>query len=194
MVRMNVAGLTIDQKTKTPIVILREVDGSAILPIWVGAMEAMTISLELGKEQLPHPLTHDLLLLCLGALDATLRHAEISSVKDGIYYAALTLRHRRKDLHVDCRPSDAIALALRAGAPILVKRELLSATRENDAENRRTDAASDMLRRAGARREMDILNGILGQRGSLPDEDAPDTERRLLDLLRIVDPAIRQKM
>ncbi|WP_300909559.1 bifunctional nuclease domain-containing protein, partial [uncultured Desulfovibrio sp.] len=76
MVEMRVFGLTIDPQTKNPMVILKETDGEVVLPIWLGAMEAMAISLVLNNERLPRPLTHDLLLMSLNALRAALLHVE----------------------------------------------------------------------------------------------------------------------
>ena len=114
MVEMNVFGLTIDPQTKTPIVMLREVDGETILPVWVGAMEAMAVSLVLNKENLPRPLTHDLLLMTLRALKASLTRVEITDLKDGVFFALLVLQGPDGRVRVDCRPSDAIALAMEA--------------------------------------------------------------------------------
>ena len=138
MVEMRVFGLTIDPQTKTPIVILREMDGDVVLPIWVGAMEAMAVSLVLNNERLPRPLTHDLLLMSINALKAELVNVEITDLKDGVYYALLVLRGPEGRVRVDCRPSDAIALALRAGASILVNPDVLrrSAEAQNKAEER----------------------------------------------------------
>ena len=104
---MRVFGLTIDPQTKTPIVILREMDGDVVLPIWVGAMEAMAVSLVLNNERLPRPLTHDLLLMSISALKAELVNVEITDLKDGVYYALLVLRGPEGRVRVDCRPSDA---------------------------------------------------------------------------------------
>ena len=179
MVEMRVFGLTIDPQTKTPIVILREMDGDVVLPIWVGAMEAMAVSLVLNNERLPRPLTHDLLLMSISALKAELVNVEITDLKDGVYYALLVLRGPEGRVRVDCRPSDAIALALRAGASILVQP---------------ADAATDMVRKAGARKEVDMLNGLLSRHGSLPGEDDTTEDQKFRDLLRSLDPVSRRKM
>lgn len=205
MVEMRVFGLTIDPQTKTPIVILREMDGDVVLPIWVGAMEAMAVSLVLNNERLPRPLTHDLLLMSINALKAELVNVEITDLKDGVYYALLVLRGPEGRVRVDCRPSDAIALALRVGASILVNPDVLrrSAEAQNKAEERLreesppvqpADAATDMVRKAGARKEVDMLNGLLSRHGTLPGEDDPAEDQKFRDLLRSLDPISRRKM
>lgn len=117
MVEMHVFGLTLDPESKSPIVVLRELDGETVLPVWVGAVEAMAVSLALNNENLPRPLTHDLMLLTLRALKAKLLRAEISDLREGVFYAMLLLESREGRVRVDCRPSDAIALAVRAQAP-----------------------------------------------------------------------------
>ena len=205
MVEMRVFGLTIDPQTKTPIVILREMDGDVVLPIWVGAMEAMAVSLVLNNERLPRPLTHDLLLMSISALKAELVNVEITDLKDGVYYALLVLRGPEGRVRVDCRPSDAIALALRAGASILVNPDVLrrSAEAQSKAEERLREerppvqpaaAATDMVRKAGARKEVDMLNGLLSRHGSLPGEDDTTEDQKFRDLLRSLDPVSRRKM
>ena len=205
MVEMRVFGLTIDPQTKTPIVILKETDGEVVLPIWVGAMEAMAVSLVLNNERLPRPLTHDLLLMSLNALKAELLNVEITELKDGVYYALLVLRGPEGRVRVDCRPSDAIALALRAGASILVNPDVLrrSAEAQEKAGQRlreeappvqAADVATDMMRKVSARKEVDLLNGLLSRDGVLPAENNPDEEERYRDLLRSLDPISRRKM
>lgn len=143
MVEMRVLGLTIDPQTKTPIVILGENGGDTVLPIWVGAMEAMTVSLVLNNENLPRPLTHDLLLMSLKALKTELPRVEITELKDGVYYALLILSGPEGVVRVDCRPSDAIALALRANARILVNEDVLRRSAEaQDKVSRRMPGQS----------------------------------------------------
>ena len=88
MLEMRVTGLGLDAASKTPVVYLRQVDGEARLSILVGAMEALSISLMLNGEQLPRPLTHDLLLMCLKAMGARLGGVEICDMRDGLYLAA----------------------------------------------------------------------------------------------------------
>lgn len=205
MVEMRVLGLTIDPQTKTPIVILGEIGSDTVLPIWVGAMEAMTVSLVLNNENLPRPLTHDLLLMCFKALKTELPRVEITELKDGVYYALLILSAPEGIVRVDCRPSDAIALALRANARILVNEEVLRRSAEaQDKVSRRmlhktqpnpaADAATDMVRKAGAQKEVDRLSGVLTRQGALPHDDERGEEERFGELLRSLDPISRRKM
>ena len=204
MVEMRVFGLTIDPQSKTPIVVLREASGDAVLPVWVGAMEAMAISLVLNNESLPRPLTHDLFLMTLKAFKAELRRVEINDLREGTYYAVLVLAGPDGRTRIDCRPSDAIALAMRAAAPILVEEEVLrlSAEEQQKIEQGKAvevstpvpDAATDMVRRAGARKEADMLGGALLRHGELPSSLSADEETRYREMLRTLDPVSRRKM
>ena len=125
MVEMQVDGLTLDPDTKAPLVILRSAEEGTFLPLLVGPMEAMSLTFMLSGEQLPRPLTHDLLLMSVQALKGAVVGVEIVDIRDGVYYAALLLRHREGITRVDCRPSDAIAVALRAGVRIRVPERAL---------------------------------------------------------------------
>lgn len=204
MVEMRVFGLTIDPQTKTPIVVLREVEGETVLPVWVGAMEAMAVSLVLNKESLPRPLTHDLLLMALKALKAGLVKVEITDLTDGVFFALLVLQSPGGLVRVDCRPSDAIALAMRAEAPIMVNEDVLrrAAEAQLKAEQRLheevlspvPDAATDMVRKAGARKEADMLHNQLLHGSALPDDIDPEEERRFREMLRSLEPISRRKM
>ena len=201
---MRVFGLTIDPQSKTPIVVLREASGDAVLPVWVGAMEAMAMSLVLNNESLPRPLTHDLFLMTLKAFKAELRRVEINDLREGTFYAVLVLSGPEGRTRVDCRPSDAIALAMRAGAPILVEEEVLrlSAEEQQRAEQSTAvevttpipDAATDMVRRVGAQKEADMLGGALLRHGELPPSLSADEETRYREMLRSLDPVSRRKM
>ncbi len=201
---MRVFGLTIDPQTKTPIVILREMEGEIVLPVWVGAMEAMAVSLVLNKENLPRPLTHDLLLMALRALKAGLVKVEITDLKDGVFFALLVLQGPGGRVRVDCRPSDAIALAMRAEAPIMVNEDVLrrAAEAQEKAEQRLheevlspvPDAATDMVRKAGARKEADMLHSRLLHGTVLSDDIDPEEERRFREMLRSLEPISRRKM
>ena len=165
MVEMHVEGLSLDPQTRKPIVILRQNDGKGLLPLWIGAMEAMTISLVLNGEELPRPLAHDLLLMVAKALNGTLTGVDIVDYRDDIYYAVLLLRGPSGLISVDCRPSDGIALALRASVPIRVKTEVFEkAAREQEPgsihpatrHQAGSDAATDMARTADARKEAPV--------------------------------------
>src|ERR1041384_5274062 len=119
-IRMYVADLTIDRNTKTPILILRDSAGEMTLPIYIGLMEASSIAAAKEHLQLPRPMTHDLLSEVITTLGGQLEAVEVCDLCDGTFYAVLKVRHGDGVLEIDSRPSDAIALALRADAPIWV--------------------------------------------------------------------------
>ncbi len=123
---MNVARIGLDRATNTPVVLLREAVGDRAVPIWIGVPEASAIAIALQKVTVPRPMTHDLLLHILRGLGGDVVRVAVTGTRDNTYYAELLLRRGTQELAaVDARPSDAIALALRAGAPILVAESLL---------------------------------------------------------------------
>jgi len=123
---MEVIGVRVEMPSNQPIVLLKEIDGSRFLPIWVGAVEATAIAFAQQGVQPPRPLTHDLMNNLLEALDATLTAVHLTEIKDGIFYATLHLRNTNSEpLTISARPSDAIALAVRSHSNILATQELL---------------------------------------------------------------------
>ena len=125
MREVRVARLGLDRATKSPVVILQAQDDGRVLPIWIGVAEASAIALELQGVKPPRPLTHDLLKQLLTGLGGSLRRIVIADVRDNTYYAELVVTRDDALFAVDARPSDAIALALRLHAPILVADHLL---------------------------------------------------------------------
>ncbi len=123
---MAVAHVGLDRATNTPVVILKEAAGERTLQIWIGAPEANAIALELRHEKPERPMTHDLLAQILSGLGATLERASIVGLKANTYIAELLVRRADRHFEVDARPSDSIALALRAEAPIFVAEELMN--------------------------------------------------------------------
>lgn len=126
MVEMTVFGLALDEDSQMPILILKDTTEDIIFPIWIGAMEAMSISMALNKVAVPRPMTHDLVLNILDKLSTRLTAVEIVSIHEGTYYAELVLRVEEGERRVDCRPSDSIALALRAEVPIRVSEDVIA--------------------------------------------------------------------
>jgi len=126
---MKIFGLAVDEKAQSPVIILKDEARDLALPIWVGPVEAMAISLAINAVDTPRPMTHDLLGRVVSALSASLEAVEVVSLREGTFYAELVLRRTIGDgeetLRVDCRPSDAIALAARVGVPILVAESVL---------------------------------------------------------------------
>ena len=126
MIDMKVLGLAMDSGTKVPILVLRAAEGEEVLPLWIGGVEAMSISLALSNAQAERPLTHDLLINTLRSLNAEIVAVTISDVRDGVFYAVLDLLCGDKIVSVDCRPSDGVALALRAQAPVRALESVLA--------------------------------------------------------------------
>jgi len=134
MVEVRVAHLGLDRNTNSPVVILQERDGQRVLPIWIGPGEASAIAMELAGVKFARPLTHDLLKQVIVGLGGELRRVLITAVKDNTYFAELHI-HRAEDVvHVDARPSDSIAVALRLKAPIFTHHDLLEAPTGGIAE------------------------------------------------------------
>ena len=124
-VQVRVAHLGLDRTTNTPVVILQEQEGERVLPIWIGPAEASAIAMELAGVKFARPLTHDLLKQVILGLGADLRKVIITQVKDNTYYAELHIYRGDAVIQIDARPSDSIAVALRARAPIYVNEKLL---------------------------------------------------------------------
>jgi uncharacterized protein len=126
---MKVKGLALEPLSNMPMIILRDEEDTRSLPIWVGLFEANAIALELEKISTPRPMTHDLIKKILEALEARVQKIVVNDVRDNTFYAVIHLRLGRADITVDSRPSDAIALALRVGAPIFVDEEVVHKAR-----------------------------------------------------------------
>lgn len=128
MIELQVASLGLDKASNTPVVILREVGGDRLLPIWIGPGEASAIAMELAGIKFSRPLTHDLLNTVVRSLGSELVRVLITRVVDNTYYASLMLQRNGETITIDSRPSDSVALALRASAPIFADVELLDRT------------------------------------------------------------------
>jgi bifunctional DNase/RNase len=133
MVEMTVAQLTVDPFTNMPIVILKDQSGDEAIPIWIGLLEASAIATELEKIALDRPMTHDLMKNIIGESGLKVESVEIHDVRDNTFYACIHLvGPRGKEIEVDARPSDAIALALRTGAKIRVAKKVIERTQKMD--------------------------------------------------------------
>jgi len=126
MIEVVVAHLGLDRTTNSPVVVLREKEGSRVLPIWIGPAEANAIAMEIQGMKAQRPLTHDLMKQLVLGLGGRLRRVFITSVKDNTYYAELVIDRDDHVFQVDARPSDSIALALRLQAPIFTEEGLLN--------------------------------------------------------------------
>jgi len=141
---MKVKGLMIDPMTQMPIIVLKAPEGDAVLPIWVGLFEANAIALQIEHVSTPRPMTHDLLRSLIDTLKARVEKIVITDLKENTFYAEIHLVHESGTVTVDSRPSDAIALALRAEAPILVSEDVIARARK--VEMTRDVAESDRWR------------------------------------------------
>jgi bifunctional DNase/RNase len=128
-IEMAIKGLLVDPITNMPIVVLREVDGQRVLPIWVGVFEANAIALQVEKVQTPRPMTHDLLRSVIDELGAQVERIVVCELKENTFYALIHVRSARGDHSIDARPSDAIALALRTGSRIFVEDSVIQHAR-----------------------------------------------------------------
>ncbi len=151
VVEMKVWKLALDDRTDTPVVILQEMSGSRILPIWIGKGEARAIAMELASQKFQRPLTHDLLKTVIEGLGAKIRKVCIEDLKNNTFYAKIFIEKDDEIVGIDARPSDSIALALRAKSPIFLAEELLR-------EQPDTDEMSEDERAEALRRYLDELN------------------------------------
>ena len=148
---MKVTGVAIDPFTNSPIVILKSEDGVKVLPIWVGYMEASSIAMELEKTPRSRPITHDLMKNIFEKLNFKLSKVEVADLRDNTFYANMYLQNDGKELVLDARPSDAIAVAIRTGAPIYVSEKVIESAQKIEIEE-----------------DQEKLKNLLSQ---MPDED-----------------------
>jgi bifunctional DNase/RNase len=125
-VEMKIKGLMLDPVTNMPIIILSDMEGQRILPIWVGFFEANAIALQMENVATPRPMTHDLLKNVIAGLNATVKKILVNNLWDNTFYALIFLEMNGETVAIDSRPSDAIALALRMRSPIFVEEEVIN--------------------------------------------------------------------
>ena len=138
---MVVSGLTVDPLTNSPIVILKETHGERTLPIWIGLLEATAIASELEGIKFSRPMTHDLLKSIMDMIDVEVNKIEVCDLKNNTYYALIHLTHGKKEISIDARPSDALALSLRMKAPIFVAEEVISKSKQIDLTSEAEDTS-----------------------------------------------------
>ena len=135
---MLIYGVSFDLVGKQPIVLLKTADGNKFLPIWIGHAEASAILMKLQSQAPPRPMTHDLLSDMLEQLGAAISRITVTELRENTFFAQITLSVGGRELEIDSRPSDAIALAVRSGAPIYAAEEVISESAiefEHDAED-----------------------------------------------------------
>ncbi len=144
-VQMKIKGLMVDPVTNMPIVILKDDSDGRVLPIWVGIFEANAIALKVEEIETPRPMTHDLLGSLLGTFGAAVEKIVVNDLRDNTYFALIHLRVEGREHRIDSRPSDALALALRVGAPIFVEESVLDQAKTIEGDRDLSD--SERLRK-----------------------------------------------
>ena len=144
-VEMKIRGLMMDPVTNMPIVILKDLDGKSVLPIWVGVYEANAIALEIEKVATPRPMTHDLIKNVFLGLTTGVRKVVVSDLQDDTFYAVIWVEHNGDLIAIDSRPSDALAVALRLDCPIYVEEHVLKSSKVSGVFSDKTN--SEELRR-----------------------------------------------
>ena len=144
-VEVKIRGLMMDPVTNMPIVILKDINSNAVLPIWVGVYEANAIALEIEKVATPRPMTHDLIKNLLLGLNTTVRKVVVNDLREDTFYALIWLEQDGQVISIDSRPSDALAVALRLDCPIYVEEAVLKSSKIANTTSEK--AASEELRR-----------------------------------------------
>jgi bifunctional DNase/RNase len=149
MVEVTLVGVRVELPTNQPIVLLKERDGGRFLPIWIGAVEATAIAFALQGVVTQRPMTHDLLKNIVEELAVTVEGIDITELREGTFYAVIRMRAHGQSYEVSSRPSDAIALAVRAGAPIFAAEEVLEeasiSMREDETEETEVEKFREFL-------------------------------------------------
>jgi bifunctional DNase/RNase len=135
LVPMSIKGLMLDPVSNSPIVVLKDTDDKVFLPIWVGIFEANAIALQLEDISTPRPMTHDLLRNVIQEINAKVTKIVINDLRESTFYALIHVTAGERDLTIDARPSDAIALALRTAAPIFVDQTVLDQAQTISADD-----------------------------------------------------------
>ena len=154
LLRMKVYGLTIDPMTNSPIIILKDLEGDKTLPIWIGLLEATAIASEMENVKFSRPMTHDLMKNLLDQLNTRVARIEICDLRDNTFYALVYLAAQDKELTLDARPSDAIALALRMQAPIFVDEEVIQKSKAVDL------GAKEEIQSDDGKKWTEVLEGL----------------------------------
>ena len=132
-IEMKIRGLMMDPSTNMPIVILKDMNGNHVLPIWVGVYEANAIALEIEKVSTPRPMTHDLIKNLLLGLNTSVHKVVVNDLREDTFYALIWLEQDGQTISIDSRPSDALALALRLDCPIYVEESVLKTSKVSNS-------------------------------------------------------------
>ena len=160
-IEVKIRALMMDPNSGTPIIILKDINSERMLPIWVGAYEANAIALEIEKIAPPRPMTHDLLRNLIVELGLRVERVVVTSLRDNTFYAVIELTGENGEpMKLDSRPSDAIALALRADCPIYVDLEVIQASRNSIATDEEDETESEVSE--------EEWPDVIGDAGDLP--------------------------
>ncbi|MBW2036112.1 MAG: bifunctional nuclease family protein [Deltaproteobacteria bacterium] len=140
---MKVSGIAIDPASNAPIVILKTIEGDQALPIWIGILEATAIATELENVRMARPMTHDLFKNFLDMLQIKISRVEVCDLKDNTFYARIFFSFDNQSYDIDARPSDAIALGLRADCPIFVEDKVFQKSRHLQEEPEAWDKSEE---------------------------------------------------
>jgi len=151
---MVVSGLTIDPFTNSPIMILKDVESDKAVPIWIGLLEATAIASELENIKFSRPMTHDLLKNVMETMEIQVIKVEVCDLRDNTYFALIYLNRDGQEISIDARPSDAIALALRAKCPIFVADVVIQKARRVDL------SAQEAITNEEGKKWTEILEGL----------------------------------
>ncbi|MCD6253461.1 MAG: bifunctional nuclease family protein [Thermotogae bacterium] len=164
MKRVIVDALVLDRVHNTPVILLRVENTNRVIPIWIGSCEALALSMALDGVDFPRPMTHDLLLNIVEALDAKLERVVIHSIKDNTYYASLILKdlaygeeEEGSFIEIDARPSDSIVLAVKKDVPIFVSNEIVM---ENSIEYEQKDEEKEQFKNFIEQLDIDQLRKL----------------------------------
>lgn len=132
--KVNIAGMTMDPTSNTPIIILKSVEGDQAIPIWIGLLEATSIASALKNIKFDRPMTHDLFKNLIESMDMEVSKVEVCDLKDNTFFAKIYFTSQEKKFSMDARPSDAIAIALRFKAPIYVDDKIIEKSQMIEAD------------------------------------------------------------
>ena len=160
-IQMSVGGLTLDPVTKTPIVIIKDTENKLNLPIWIGLLEATAMATEIEGIKMARPMTHDLLRNILGEVGCAVESVEITDLKENTYYALVYLSLGGRQVVIDSRPSDAIAIALRTKSPIFVAKTVLEASSVLQQNEEGKEAAVENVSNVSKEKWSEILEKMV---------------------------------
>lgn len=140
---VKVRGLLLDPTSNSPIVLLKDINSEAMLPIWVGPYEANSIASEIEKSSPQRPMTHDLLRNVINQMGGVVQRVVVTELRDNTFFAVIEMSAAEKTVYLDARPSDAIALALRADCPIFVREEVLESSKIDESTRLSEDDPGD---------------------------------------------------